>query len=265
MHTQHHAPAAASSRQFADDKQRHWPGTSKWNKIEHRLFSHITMNWRGRPLTSHDVVINSIAATTTRTGLTVQAALDDGAYPTGVKVSNAQMAALPVSRHPFHGDWNYTLHPAAGPTAGAPASNEQERWPAALPELTGLAPADLDGLIARLAALRQAQREQRARSHPASDARHRPRSGRPPVFPFPDRVVATVLHLRLSLPDDTLAHLFGTSRSTIRRALAEIRDLLDQHEYHVEPVTAPPGLPACIPRYVPRATGNTENQIKTAC
>ena len=101
------------------------PGTSKWNKVEHRLFSHITMNWRGRPLTSHDVIINSIAATTTRTGLTVRARLDDCTYPTGVKVSNAQMAALPVSRHPFHGDWNYTLHPAAKLTAGPPAASDQ--------------------------------------------------------------------------------------------------------------------------------------------
>ena len=241
------------------------PGTSKWNKIEHRLFSHITMNWRGRPLTSHDVVINSIAATTTRTGLTVQARLDDGTYPTGVKVSNAQMAALPISRHPFHGDWNYTLHPAAGHAAAPPAGNDQERSPAALPELTGLAPGDLDELIAQLAALRQAQREQRARSHPASDARHKPRSGRPPVFPFPDRVVATVLHLRLSLPDDTLAHLFGTSRTTIRRALTEIRHLLDQHGHRIEPVTAPPDLPARIPPYVPRTDGNPENKVKEAC
>src|SRR5712671_5444199 len=241
------------------------PGTSKWNKVEHRLFSHITMNWRGRPLTSHDVIINSIAATTTRTGLTVQADLDDGTYPTGVKVSNAQMAALPISRHPFHGDWNYTLHPAAGHTAGPPASNEQDRRPAELPELTGLAPGDLDRLIAQLAALRQAQREQRARSHPASDARHRPRSGRPPVFPFPDRVVATVLHLRLALPDDTLAHLFGTSRTTIRRALTEIRDLLDQHGHRIEPVTSPPGLPAHIPPYVPPTAGNPENKVKSAC
>jgi transposase len=118
------------------------PGTSKWNTVEHRLFSHITMNWRGRPLTSHDVIINSIAATTTRTGLTVQARLDDGTYPTGVKVTSAQMAALPVSRHPFHGDWNYTLHPAAGRTAGPPASSDQEHRPAALPELTGLPPAN---------------------------------------------------------------------------------------------------------------------------
>jgi hypothetical protein len=240
------------------------PGTSKWNKVEHRLFSHITMNWRGRPLTSHDVVINSIAATTTRAGLTVQARLDDGSYPTGVQVTTAQMAALPISRHPFHGDWNYTLHPAAGHTAGPPASNEQQR-PATLPELTGMAPGDLDTLIARLAARRQAQREHRVRSHPASDARHKPRSGRPPLFPFPDRVVATVLHLRLSLPDDTLAHLFGTSRTTIWRALTEIRDLLEQHGHHIEPVTAPPGLPARIPPYVPRADGSPENKVKEAC
>ena len=70
------------------------PGTSKWNKIEHRLFSHITMNWRGRPLTSHEVIVNTIAATTTRTGLTVRAELDPGSYATGVKVSDEQMAAF---------------------------------------------------------------------------------------------------------------------------------------------------------------------------
>jgi hypothetical protein len=239
---------------FAADKQRHWPGTSKWNKIEHRLFSHITMNWRGRPLTSHDVVINSIAATTTRTGLTVQARLDDGTYPTGIKVSNAQMAVLPVSRHPFHGDWNYTLHPASRHAAAAaltPAGDQPGHREPALPELTGLTTGQMDELIARLAALRQAQREERARSHPASDARHKPRSGRPPLFPFPDRVVATVLHLRLSLPDDTLAHLFGTSRTTIGRALTEIRHLLDQYGHRIEPVTAPPDLPARIQPYVP--------------
>ena len=91
---------------FAAHKQRHWPGTSKWNKIEHRLFSHITMNWRGRPLTSHEVIVNSIAATTTRTGLTVRAELDPGSYPTGTEISDAQMAAVPLARHRFHGDWN---------------------------------------------------------------------------------------------------------------------------------------------------------------
>jgi hypothetical protein len=89
------------------------PGTSKWNKIEHRLFSHISMNWRGRPLTSHEVIVETIGATTTRTGLTVHAELDESTYPKGVKIPDQQMTALQTSgilvRHTFHGDWNYTL------------------------------------------------------------------------------------------------------------------------------------------------------------
>ena len=87
------------------------PGTSKWNKIEHRLFSQITMNWRGRPLTSHETILQLIGATTTATGLTVTATLDTGSYPIGIKISNREMAALPITRDEFHGDWNYTLHP----------------------------------------------------------------------------------------------------------------------------------------------------------
>src|SRR5215211_814774 len=85
------------------------PGTSKWNKIEHRLFSHITMNWRGRPLTSHEVVVQTIAATRTSGGLRVEAALDAGDYPTGVAISKQRLDALPLERHPVHGTWNYTL------------------------------------------------------------------------------------------------------------------------------------------------------------
>jgi transposase len=91
------------------------PGTSKWNKIEHRLFSHISMNWRGRPLTSHDVVVQSIAATTTRTGLRVHAELDTDTYPVGVKIRDDQMKALhdsgALNRHDWHPEWNYTLNP----------------------------------------------------------------------------------------------------------------------------------------------------------
>ncbi len=79
------------------------PGTSKWNKIEHRLFAHITTNWRGRPLTSHQVIVNSIAATTTRTGLTVRARLDTSTSATGVQISDRQMDALAVTRHAWHG------------------------------------------------------------------------------------------------------------------------------------------------------------------
>jgi transposase len=87
------------------------PGTSKWNKIEHRLFSHITMNWRGRPLVSHDVVVNLIGATKTTSGLRVKARLDKRKYPTGVEVSDEVMKALNLRPHPFHGEWNYTLAP----------------------------------------------------------------------------------------------------------------------------------------------------------
>jgi transposase len=90
------------------------PGTSKWNKIEHRLFSAITSNWRGRPLTSHQVVIDLIGATTTRTGLTVHAEADTNSYPRGIKISDTQMAGIAPQLKPdkFHGEWNYTVRPA---------------------------------------------------------------------------------------------------------------------------------------------------------
>ncbi len=85
------------------------PGTSKWNKIEHRLFSFISQNWRGKPLISHEVIINLIAATTTATGLAVKSKLDSNIYPAGLKVSDQQMAELRLRRDKFHGDWNYSL------------------------------------------------------------------------------------------------------------------------------------------------------------
>jgi len=88
------------------------PGTSKWNKIEHRMFSHITQNWRGRPLVSHEVIVNLIANTTTRAGLTIRAELDRGTYPTGIKITNAELATLNLKLDNFHGDWNYTILPA---------------------------------------------------------------------------------------------------------------------------------------------------------
>jgi Rhodopirellula transposase DDE domain len=87
------------------------PGTSKWTKIEHRMFSFITMNWRGRPLTSYRVIVQLIANTTTKKGLKVKAELDQGHYPTGVKVTNKELSAVPLTRHEFQGAWNYTVHP----------------------------------------------------------------------------------------------------------------------------------------------------------
>jgi hypothetical protein len=87
------------------------PGTSKWNKIEHRLFSFITQNWRGKPLVSHEVIVNLIAATTTKTGLQVKSRLDTGKYPKGVKVSKADFAGIALRPDDFHGDWNYSIQP----------------------------------------------------------------------------------------------------------------------------------------------------------
>ncbi len=87
------------------------PGTSKWNKIEHRLFSHISMNWRGCPLTSHEVMVNLIGATTTKTGLHVHAQHDTGSYPTGARVTDDEFEAIAVAAHEFHGEWNYTILP----------------------------------------------------------------------------------------------------------------------------------------------------------
>jgi hypothetical protein len=87
------------------------PGTSKWNKIEHRMFCHITENWRGRPLVSREVVVNFIGHTTTETGLSIRSELDEGSYPTGRKVSDEQMENLSIRRDKFHGEWNYTFVP----------------------------------------------------------------------------------------------------------------------------------------------------------
>jgi len=87
------------------------PGTSKWNKIEHRLFSYISLNWRGQPLVSHEVIVNLIAATTTRKGLKVRAAIDEAPYEKGIKVTDAEFAAIQMARDDFHGEWNYVISP----------------------------------------------------------------------------------------------------------------------------------------------------------
>ncbi len=87
------------------------PGTSKWNKIEHRMFSHISLNWRGRPLTSHEVIVNLIANTTTQQGLKIQAQRDTEQYPTGVTVTDQELATVNLQQAEFHGEWNYTITP----------------------------------------------------------------------------------------------------------------------------------------------------------
>lgn len=216
------------------------PGTSKWNKIEHRMFSFISMNWRARPLTSHEVILRSIEATTTRGGLRIQAELDHSLYSTGVEVSDAELASISIDHHSFHGEWNYSLLPQ--PRAAIPEAQAQPD----VPQLLGMAPADLDELIATLAGLRQVH----IQSRPPRPNGHAPRSGRPPVFPFPDRVVATLLHLRLRVPIRTLAVLYVTSPQTMKRALDEINALLDESGHAAQPQLQHTQLPARMPSYV---------------
>ena len=87
------------------------PGTSKWNKIEHRMFCHITENWRGRPLTSREVIVNSIANTTTTSVLSINSELDESDYATGIKVSDEELSAVCITKNKVHGDWNYKISP----------------------------------------------------------------------------------------------------------------------------------------------------------
>jgi transposase len=246
------------------------PGTSKWNKVEHRLFSHITMNWRGRPLTSHEVIVQTIAATTTATGLRVHAELDTSSYDTGVKISDAQMDALPLTRHDWHGDWNYTLRPEDyDPASGAPDPFDQPSPDLAWlghPALTGLPAQEWDALIAELMALHDQQRET------SLDKRrgHRPRltapgTGRRPVLTLADRLLATILHQRLALPQVTVAALLNVRPETINRRIRDIRQLLDQAGYAIQP--APHQLASLDDLYRLAATAGIviPPEIKAAC
>jgi len=216
------------------------PGTSKWNKAGHRLFSHITMNWRGRPLASHEVIVQTIAATTTRTGLRVHAELDTSASGTGIKISDRQMEALPLTRHDWHGDWNYTLRPEDyDPAAGAPDPFDQPSPDLAWlvhPALTGLPAGEWDALTATLMTLHDQQREtsldQRRGHRPRLTA---PGTGRRPVLTLADRLLATVLHQRLALPQVAIAVLFGVRPETINKRIRDIRQLLDQAGHTIQP------------------------------
>jgi hypothetical protein len=234
------------------------PGTSKWNKIEHRLFCHITRTWRGRPLTSYEIVVNTIAATATATGLTVTAVLDPGRYPVGAEVSDAQMKDLEdrvIARHGFHGDWNYTLLPVPrqAPDPGpAPAPAPQPFRPAAdlaaldQPALTGLPPGGAAALAAGLAIPHAARRQ--ARLHAKRRGRPRKRAGQPRNDPrhkmtLTGYVLAAILHQRFALPARAIAALFGCDRSTISHELPRIAQLLDDTA-----TTIPPG-PATLDTY----------------
>jgi hypothetical protein len=203
------------------------PGTSKWNRIEHRLFCHITRTWKARPLMTKEDAVAGIAATTTYHGLKCTAVLDDADYPDGVKTSDKRMRHLEgrvLDRGAFHGEWNYTLRPAA-PQAPEPA-------PAPRPDLAGLAAlagiADLGALLAAAGESWDAAREQRLRL-----ARGAPRAqdsgGTPWKLPFEAIVTAAACRHRLGMPYRLLSELLGAHDSTISLAVRRITPILQQH------------------------------------
>ncbi|MFC9915840.1 ISAzo13 family transposase [Streptomyces sp. NPDC127197] len=216
------------------------PSTSKWNKIEHRLFSHITRNWRGRPLTSHDVVIKTIAATTTRAGLRVEAALDTGDYPTGIAISKERFAALPLERHAVHGSWNYTLHPA--PAAAPPPTGEQhgpaQRRQAMLAKLadehlTGLNTGALTELTTAIAPAQVARTQQRYSEQRGGRARRATGKIRhKPLFDDPARLLLTLLYQRQVCSMNVLADLLEVTATCIAGHIHETREVLEDHGHY---------------------------------
>ena len=247
------------------------PGTSKFNKIEHRLFSHISMNWRGVPLTSHEVVVNSIAATTTRAGLTVAAALDTGAYPEGVKVGDKQMQALPLERNAWRGDWNYTLRPDGFARIDETPDPFDAPSPdlayLAHPAITGMTDEAFTALADRLLALHHTQREDQL--HQRRGARPRlvgaGTTGRRPILTLPDRLLAAILHYRLGLPQTAIAAQFGVTAETINRRLRDVRRLLEQDGTALEPAENRLRTLDDLYRYAEQAEITAPAEIKQAC
>jgi hypothetical protein len=213
------------------------PGTSKWNAIEHRLFCHISMNWRGRPLTSHDVIINTIAATTTRTGLRVHAELDTGTYPTGTIISDAHMGSLNITRHDWHGDWNYTMHPDQ--PERLPDTEPAKAMPAWLthPAITGVDREAFEDLITRLAAPYAEQREATLHRRRGGQRQGTPNAIRRTALTLADHVATTLIRKRFHLPTKDIAALLDISTATVNRIIRPAQTLLDQLEYQPEPTT----------------------------
>ncbi len=228
------------------------------------------MNWRGRPLTSHEVIVQSIAATTTRGGLSVHAQLDTDTYPTGVQVSDATIAALPVTRHRFHGDWNYTLHPVAAHDPGDgrfhTAGGAQPPPPAALrdPELTGMTRHQFDDMIAALTPMLATQREQTLYTRRGNRPSQTPGTGAKAKLTPAERILATVLHQRKLATQELLGELFGVTKMTISRAAREVSPLLQAHGCQITASTARFRTPADITAYVAADATDPTSEIKPA-
>jgi Rhodopirellula transposase DDE domain len=207
------------------------PGTSKWNKIEHRLFCHITRTWRARPLMSTEDAVAGIAATTTSQGLKATAVLDEHSYPGGVKISDGRMRHLEdriLDRHGFHSEWNYTILPAPRPAPDPDPPPAPQPDPALLTALATLAGIpDLDTLTSALAIPFAAAREQRlhlTRGHP-----RRKTTGTPAKLPLPALIAATTCHHHAGISYRLLAHLLGTHPSTISLTASRLTPMLAPH------------------------------------
>jgi hypothetical protein len=227
------------------------PGTSKWNKIEHRLFSQVSHAWRGRPLTSYDVIINTVSAVTTRTGLSATAILDKQPYPAGQEVSDQEMKDIEdrcLTRHAFHGEWNYTVLPVPRPAPEpAPGRARPGRVPAAAlnhPALTGMDPGDLLTLAAAAEVPAAACREQDRYARRGGPRRKKGRAaGPPPRLDATDLVTAARIRAHLGLPLRVLAPLSGVNFRTLSTALKPVTQALAGLP---QPAAAPP--PATPPR-----------------
>lgn len=206
------------------------PGTSKWNKIEHRLFCHITRTWRARPLMTAADAVAGIAATTTGQGLKCTAVLDEQHYPTGQEVSGERMKDLEervLDRLAFHGEWNYTVRPAPAAAPGpapapAPAADLQ-----ALAALAGIS--DFAALLAAVAVPCQAAREQRLYLDRGGARRRTSGPAGPIRLPFDAAVAAAACHHRAGVSYRLLGQILGVDQSTISEAASRISPVLAQH------------------------------------
>jgi Rhodopirellula transposase DDE domain len=207
------------------------PGTSKWNKIEHRLFCHVTRTWRARPLMTREDAVAGIAATVTGQGLKCTAVLDDADYPDGARVSDERMQYLEsrvISRSPFRGEWNYAVLPA--PRPGPEPEPEPGTGPS--PDLQGLAALagipDLGALLEAVAVPWAAAREQRLHLE-RGRARRTSGGGGPRMLPYDAIVTAAACRLRLRMPCRLLGELLGVDQSTVRLAASRAVPLLEAH------------------------------------
>ena len=218
------------------------PGTSKWNKIEHRLFSAITLNWRGRPLTSHEVVVATINATRTRRGLNVHAELDEQTYPLGIAVSKQELRQLPIQPHEHHGEWNYTIAPTGAEAAPTTADERARDRTEALhlladQRITGMSGQELAALAEKLAPAQRAQAAQRHFEQRGGPRRRARGAGSKRILTPADGILITVVYQRQVCSQKVLGELLGLSDMTIGMVIAETRQLLGENGVQIGPAT----------------------------